>query len=121
MVEVVIEWSDDRMLFVEQHVYLELADVKDRLIKVYLENRFHWMSSVWRCDNKQHGLSYPVTPSYATQQFNGFQIELGQSIVIISPERQLAFKKVMNAKEENTLLRLQRLSTNEWPQIGFPT
>ncbi len=39
--EVVIEWSDTNMLFIEQHKYLEFAEVGDRL---RTENISHWKS-----------------------------------------------------------------------------
>ncbi len=120
MVEVVIEWSDTLMLFIERHKYLAFVEVGDRFRIVYLENLSHWKSSPWP-QGEKFVLSYPATPSYVAEVFEGFQIQSGQSIVIVSPQKQLAYKKVMGTKEESSLLCLLHAKYNfTEPQIEFP-
>ncbi len=123
VVEVVIEWSDTYMLFIERHKYLAFNEVADRLKLVYSENLFHWKSSPWP-QGKEFVLSYPATPSYVSEAFEGgYQIQSGHSVVIVSPQKNSAYKRVMSSKDERSLVHLLHGKHNynfTEHQIEFP-
>ncbi len=66
VVEVKVEWSDNKFLFIETHSGVNRVDVDARLQAVYTQNSRLWRISSW---NHSPVYNYPVSSAYLSRNF----------------------------------------------------
>ena len=122
VVIVKIEWSDQHLKFHESHKYVTDSDDIERIV----DGIYHTNIDLWRRTEKPETddctFSYPVSPDYIRRVISpdARQTKSGQSVVIIVPSSNLAYKFTFNLDERAKnyeLLLMSGLKAN--PQIAI--
>ena len=104
VVQVEVNWSDEKFKFEETHSCVEINDIDRRLATIYKQNEHHWGSTTW--DPTMKVFNYPVTNAYLTATLgdDALQLQSGDSVVIVASTT--VYKKPMCGAEASRLYQL---------------